>query len=120
MRYWLVLVLLLAMTVPAVAQDTGHRSEASFRVTWQSDRNGAVPWLEGRVFNTSPLRVTNVRVQIEGLDGEGRVLSKNVAWALGDIAPGAETSFRTQPVSGAVDYHARVVAYDVVSRAEAL
>jgi hypothetical protein len=119
MRYSLVVALVFGMTFPAWGQARGPSQDGSFRVTWQSERDGSLPWIEGRVFNASPRRVTNVRVRIEGFDGAGRVVAKTVVWALGDIDPGAETSFRAQPMSGAVDYHVGVVSYDVVSGPEA-
>jgi len=119
MRHWLVLALVFGMTAPAWGQGGGNSLDRSFRVTWQSERDGALPWIEGRVFNGSPVRVTNVKVQIEGLDRDGHVMINRVAWALGDIRPGAETSFRVQPISGAVDYRMSVRSYDVVSRTEA-
>jgi hypothetical protein len=96
-KCWIVFALALAVTTaPAWGQSREQSANGSFRVTWQPQTDGMVPSIEGQVYNASPLRVTNVRLQIEGLDGNRHPVGKRVAWALGDIAPGAETSFRVE------------------------
>src|SRR5262249_12319798 len=119
MKYWLGLLLALAMAVPAWAQGRGHPPDGSFHVTWQSERDGTVPGVEGQIVNGLPVRVTDVRVRIEGIDGNGRPVGARVVWALGDIDPGAGTSFRTAAMPGAVDYRVKVLSYDAVSGFEA-
>ena len=107
------------ITSPAWGQSTEQLMNGRFRVTWQPGADGVIPSIEGQVYNTSPLRVTNVRVRIEGLDGDGHAISNKLVWALGDIAPGAWTSFRVEVIPGAVRYRIGVLSYDVVSGTEA-
>ena len=37
------------------------------------------------------------------------------AWAIGDIAPGGETSYVVETIAGAVAYRVTVMSFDVVS-----
>ncbi len=71
------------------------------------------------VFNDSPYRVTDVRLQVEGLDADHHLVGRTLAWAIGDIAPGGETSFVAEPMPGAVRYRITVVSYDLVSLGQA-
>jgi hypothetical protein len=75
--------------------------------------------IKGSVFNDSPYRVTDVRLQVVGLDPDRQPIGQTLAWALGDIAPGGETSFFAEPVPGAVSYRITVVSYDLVSLGQA-
>lgn len=107
------------ITAPAWGQSREQLANGSFRVTWQPQTDGVVPSIEGQVYNGSPLRVSNVRLQIEGLDRDSHPVGRRVAWALGDIAPGAETSFRVEAMPGAASYRIGVLSYDVVSGSQA-
>jgi hypothetical protein len=105
MKRSIVLVLALGLlTAPAWGQSGEQLANGWFRVTWHPQADGAVPSIEGEVYNVSALRVTDVRLQIEGLDGDSHPVGRRVAWALGDIAPGGETSFRVESISGAASY----------------
>jgi len=99
----------------AWGQGTGRVSAEQFRVTWERRAFGVRPSIEGHVYNTSSVRVTDVRLQIEGLGADSRPVGRKFAWALGDIVPGGETSFVTPAMPGAVDYQITVISYDVVS-----
>jgi hypothetical protein len=61
--------------------------------------------------STAPIQSTRPDGAAQGSHPVG----KRVAWAVGDIAPGAETSFRVEVMSGAVTYRIGVLSYDVVS-----
>jgi hypothetical protein len=67
--------------------------------------------------STAPIQSTRPDGAAQG-DGNSHPVGKRVAWALGDIAPGAETSFRVEVMSGAVTYRIGVLSYDVVSGGE--
>ena len=108
------LALMLAATV-AWGQDQQLPATDAFRVSWERETEGLLPRIEGRVHNNSPFRVTDVRLQVDGLDGGSRPVGRTFAWALGEIAPGGDTSFVTEAVPGAVTYQITVVSYDVVS-----
>ena len=90
-----------------------------FRVSWSPPTAGTVARIKGNVFNDSPYTVTDVRLQIEGLDAEHRAVGRRLAWAFGDIVPGGKTSFAAEPLPGAVSYQITVVSYDLVSLGQA-
>src|SRR5262249_3836585 len=84
------LALLLSATA-AWGQAGAPAAGRWFRVTWAPSPDGAIATIRGVVFNDSPYGVTDVRVEIEGLDPEQHSVGRKLAWAVGDIAPGGET-----------------------------
>jgi hypothetical protein len=120
MGIWAALgIALLMVSAGARAQDRGESAREQFQVTWAPRRAGVVPTIEGRVHNGTAVSVTDVRVQVDGIDDGGRLVGRRVAWALGDIDPGGDSSFVVETVPGAVTYHMSVVSFDVVSVVEA-
>ena len=119
MRRSLTLGLALALLTTAAwgqAGPTGERAaQRWFRVSWAPPTGGVVSSIKGSVFNDSPYRVTDVRLQVEGLDPDRQPVGRTLVWAFGDIAPGGETSFVAEPMPGAVSYRITVVSYDLVS-----
>jgi hypothetical protein len=110
---------LVLMTTAAWGQTGEQMAQRWFRVSWAPATNGVVSTIKGNVFNDSPYRVTDVRLQIEGLDAERHPVGLRLAWAVGDIDPGGETSFAAEPVPGAISYRITVVSYDLVSLGQA-
>ena len=109
---------LVLLTMPAWGQagQTGEQAaQRWFRVSWAPPTEGVVSSIKGSVFNDSPYRVTDVRLQVEGLDPDRQPVGRTLVWAFGDIAPGGETSFVAEPMPGAVSYRITVVSYDLVS-----
>jgi hypothetical protein len=99
----------------------GQNHDGWFRVTWTPEANGTTPTprIEAYVHNDSPYRVTDVRLKVEGLNGDNHPVGQRVVWALGDIDPGGETSFVTETMPGAVTYRMSVVSFDLVSLGQA-
>ena len=114
LAYALGLVLLATAAWGQVGQ-TDEGAQRWFRVSWAPPTEGVVSSIKGSVFNDSPYRVTDVRLQVEGLDPDRQPVGQTLVWAFGDIAPGGETSFVAEPVPGAVSYRITVVSYDLVS-----
>ena len=77
------------------------------------------PTISGTVYNGSSYRVTNVRLRVEGLDAEGKLVGHRLTWAYGSISPGATTSFVVERVSSATDYRITVQSFDLVSMGQA-
>jgi hypothetical protein len=75
--------------------------------------------IEGRVRNGSRFRVTDVRLQVEGLDADGQPVGRMFVWAFGDIRPGGETSFVVDGMRGAATYRIAVDSFDIVSGPQA-
>jgi len=103
------------LTTTAWGQTSEQAAQRWFRVSWAPPTEGVVSSIKGSVFNDSPYRVTDVRLQVEGLDPDRQPVGRTLVWAFGDIAPGGETSFVAEPVPGAVSYRITVVSYDLVS-----
>jgi hypothetical protein len=112
----------ILLTTTAWGQ-TGQTGEGAaqrwFQVRWAPPTDGVVSSIKGSISNDSPYRVTDVRLQVEGLDADRQPVGRTLVWAFGDIAPGGETSFVAEPVPGAVSYRIKVVSYDLVSLGQA-
>ena len=108
--------LVLALTTSAAwAQTSAAPTDGWFHASWQP-RPGDLPFtIEGQVHNNSPYRVTDVRLQVEGLDAANHAVGEVYTWAIGDIMPGGETSYVADSIPGAVAYRVTVVSYDLVS-----
>jgi hypothetical protein len=116
MRFATMLALALFVALAPTAgygQDHGQSPNNWFRASWQP---GILPsTIEGHVYNNSPFRAIDVRLQIEGLDGANHRMGERLVWASNDIAPGGRTSYFTETIPGAVDYRVTVVSFEIVS-----
>jgi hypothetical protein len=120
MRHSLTLGLALVLLTTAAWGQTGEpAAQRWFRVSWVPPTDGVVSTIKGSVTNDSPYRVTDVRLQVEGLDADHHSVGRRLAWAVGDIVPGGETFFAAEPLPGAVSYRITVVSYDLVSLGQA-
>ena len=106
-----------AAPLPGTASAQDGTPDGSFRVSWAPRSWGGVPMIEGHVQNQLPYRVTNVRLQVVGVDGDDRPVGQRSAWALGDIPPGGESTFVVERVPGAVSYRIGIQSFHVVSSA---
>jgi hypothetical protein len=93
---------LVLMTGLASAQNHDQPATGSFRVRWEPRMDGPAGRIQGHVYNDSPLRVTDVRLRVEGLSADDHPVGKTFAWALGDIVPGGETTFVVDGMPGAI------------------
>ena len=113
---------LVPLTLPAwgqVGQTAEPAAQSWFRVSWAPPTESVVSSIRGSVFNDSLFRVTDVRLQVEGLGPDGQSVGRTLVWAFGDIAPRGETSFLAEPLAGAVSYRITVVSFDLVSLGQA-
>jgi hypothetical protein len=85
----------------ARAQSSDQPAITSFRVSWQHRATPIGQAIVGSVANSSTVRVTDVRLRIEGLNAAGESVGVAFVWALGDILPGGETSFVAESIPGA-------------------
>src|SRR2546427_3627306 len=84
MRASLALGLVLVLLATAAwGQNADGSANRWFRVSWEPSRDGVPFTIEGQVFSDSPYRVTNVRLQVEGLDADSQPVGRTSAWALG-------------------------------------
>jgi hypothetical protein len=106
---------LLATAAWGQTRPTGEDgAQRWFRVSWVPPTDGAAT-IKGSVFNDSQYRVTDVRLQIEGLDADRHLVGRRLAWAIGDIPAAGETFFAAEPLLGAVTYRITVVSWDLIS-----
>jgi hypothetical protein len=69
---------LMLVSTTAWSQDQRPPASDAFRVSWQRETDPVAQRIEGRVHNDSQFRVTDVRLQVEGLDGGSRPLPKRL------------------------------------------
>ena len=60
---------LVLMAGAAWGQGRGRPANESFRVSWEPRTTGVISTIQGNVRNDSAVWVTDVRLQVEGLDG---------------------------------------------------
>jgi hypothetical protein len=112
------LALGIALTLSATAawaQDPRLPGPAAFAVSLKREADPAAARIEGRVDNASAYHLTDVRLEVEGLDANRRSVGRIFVWAIGDLVPGGQSSFVFEAMPGAVSYGIGVVSYDVVS-----
>ena len=112
------LALLMQLAVLSTAGSAWSDDELSarwFRVSLPPSPEGVKSRISGEVRSQAPYRVTNVRIEVEGLNADNRSAGRTLAWAVGDLPAGGATFFAVQPIPGSVSYRGRVVSWDLVS-----
>ena len=72
--------------------------------------------VEGYVYSTHPYRVNSVRLRVEVLDAEGRVLHQVYGWVHGDIPAGGRAYFFVSTPGRGAAYRAQVLSFYLVAR----
>ena len=108
------IALILVATV-ASAQPVPSLAADAFHVTLHVEPDSVARRIEGLVHNSSAFRVTDVRLEVRGLDAQGRAVGRTFAWAIGDIVPGGDSWFVFDAMPSAVRYDTAVISYDLVS-----
>jgi hypothetical protein len=122
------LAMLLGVAVvtaaPAAAQTPAVSRTADgcgpFRVEWNRGvLSPTAEKLEGFVYNDSTCSVTDVRLRVVAVDGDGHPIAETLGWVFGDIAPGARGYFALSLTSTpAAGYRVDVAAFDEISPAD--
>ncbi len=102
-------------TIVAAAQTPAPDSQAPFRFEIAPSVGRRGLGVEGYVYNGSDYRITNIRVQIEGLDDNGAVTTSTSGWVMGTINAGSRGYFSLPMSSAAKTYRATVQSYDKVA-----
>ena len=71
--------------------------------------------VEGYVYNDLPWRITNVRLRIDSVDGEGAVRASTFGWVVGDVGAGGRGYFYVPVSSPAATYRASVQSFDKIA-----
>lgn len=114
--------LLLALTLGACAAQVQVQqrpdisatfSDGRFRVTWETaqTKQGA-PLIAGYVENTRGGGVANIRVQVETLDAQGKVVGTATALAPGYVGGFSRTSFEVPLEKTGVGYRVSILGWD--------
>src|SRR5262249_46285359 len=112
------LVLLVQLAVLSTAGSAWSDDELSarwFRVSLPPSPEGVRSRISGEVRSQAPYRVTNVRIEVEGLNADNRSAGRTLAGGGGDRAAGGRPFPAAPPVPGSASYRGRVVSWDLVS-----
>jgi hypothetical protein len=116
------IALVIAMLVGAAVAGPADAQTAArcgpFRVEWQrGELSPTAEKLEGFVYNESSCSVTDVRIHVVAVSGDGHPLGETLGWVYGDIPAGARGYFVVSlpDAVAAADYRVNVVSFDEVS-----
>jgi hypothetical protein len=115
-RVIMVLAALVAgVSMPIVVAAQPPAGEpTSFRFELEEARSHRGRGVEGYVYNELPWRITNVRVRVDSIDGNGTVTSSASGWVIGDVRAGGRAYFYVPVSSAGTAYRASVVSFDKV------
>jgi len=96
--------------------NAGAGGDEHFLVEWEAEvAIGNEPVLKGYVENRSELRVGDVRLRIETLDGNGKVIGHSSGWVSGDV-PARDRAYFLVPIAlPGAGYRVSVESYDPIS-----
>jgi hypothetical protein len=113
--------LLLALTLCACAGPVREQgmaasfSDGRFRIEWQTAQTTVgSPLIAGYVQNTGGGGVANVRVQVETLDAQGKVIATATALAPGYIGGFSRTQFEVPLERTGLGYRVSIIGWDAV------
>src|SRR5436309_13224087 len=104
----------ISCPIVARAQNPVPDPQSQFRFELEEARSHRGRGVEGYVYNDLPWRITNVRVRVESLDGNGSVTSSASGWVIGDVRAGGRAYFYVPVSSAAPTYRASVLSFDKV------
>lgn len=95
---------------PAAAQNFAVAPERFFAIEWEHEVRAERPVVSGYVKNQYGQPALNLRVMVEGLDENTRVVSTTITW-VGDITPDTAAYFEARPAAASA-YRVSVFSYD--------
>ena len=109
----LALAIVLASAVPAPAQTlyVQETTDRYFKVEFDVTRNRKGPAVEGYVYNRGRQGAQRVRLEIQRVDADGRVIGTSGLWVNGDV-PMESRAFFSASVPEAASYRVHVISYD--------
>jgi hypothetical protein len=100
----------------ATSKDVGAEDQDRFHVEWQQQLvGGRDPALKGFVDNRSQLRVGNVRLRVDALDDNAKVVGQSFGWVIGDVPAGGRAYFVVPITAPGATYRVSVESYDPIS-----
>ena len=111
--------LLLALTLGACAEPIQRQglaisfNDGRFQVEWGTTQTkSGAPLIAGFVQNTRGGGVSNVRMQVETLDADGKVIATAIGLAPGYLGGFSRTSFEVPLRKTGVGYRVSVLSWD--------
>ena len=105
----LVLAAIATLVGPAIASE-----ENPFQFQLEQSEGPRGFAVEGYIYNPLPWRITNVRLQVDSLDGNGTLLASAGGWVWGDV-PARGRGYFYVPISApAPTYRPSVQRFDKV------
>jgi hypothetical protein len=108
-------IAIVAGSVVANAQSPAD-AQSAFRFDLAQANGPRGAGVEGYVYNGLPWRITNVRLNVESVDGDGTVTASSSGWVVGDVGAGGRGYFFVLVSSPAKTYRATVQSFDKVTR----
>lgn len=112
----IMMVSILSGAVVATAQTPAGDEQNAFRFQFAETPSHRRPAVEGSIYNHLPWPITDVRLQVDCVDGEGTVTSSSVGWALGTVRVGDQGYFYVPVASRAAAYRVTVQSFNKVAR----
>ncbi|MGH7308105.1 MAG: FxLYD domain-containing protein [Candidatus Rokuibacteriota bacterium] len=112
----LLIVAILAGSLEVVHAQGLAPSPQSFQVEWRPRSEHLTPGIEGYVYNASDYRIGSVRLKVDVLDTEGRVIREQFAWVYGAIDARGRGYFSLQPLKRGETCRIAVESFDLLSR----
>lgn len=110
------IVFSLAVVMPPPKVCGAAHGTPSVRVDAAPRLLAGAPALAGYVYNDGPYRVTNVRLRVAALDGNGAVIEEVMGRVEGDIAARSRGYFIVTMTRTASSHRVTVVSFDMASR----
>jgi hypothetical protein len=82
-----------------------------FAIEWQSTPRGNQRLVQGYIKNNWGFTAANMRLLVDALEPDGRLITQRVIWLGGQLTPGTRAYFETA-MPPATSYRVRVFAYD--------
>ena len=93
--------------------ESGGWFGAFLRVEFDADTRGGRPTVVGFVYNDNGVWAGNVRLLVESLDGDGRVIARGYAYVGGGVPPKSRTFFDARsPTTPGASYRVTVESFD--------
>lgn len=116
MRPTIALAALLAVLAPpAVAGAQTYRiygAEQFFTVEWAAGQSRGRPVISGYVTNHYGMMARQLRLLVESLDTDGKVVDTTIGYMAGDVLPGSRSYFEIRLPHAAVAYRVHVLSWD--------
>ena len=107
------IVLSLAVVMPPPQVCDAAHGAPSARVDAAPRVYAGAPALAGYIYNDGPYRITNVRLKVAALDGNGVVIEEVMGRVEGDIAASSRGSFIVTMTRTASSHRVTVVSFDI-------